>query len=413
MRFLNSVKALYTAVGILFLTVAIGSYVDTKNEAMHSRHLEINTGLERMVRLNQELTNMLLIAVLERNSLRAASYETVNNDLDQTIKTVVDLTKMQNLHQEITSLSEGHTQLHTIEENVIKLMSADKWEEARSVLFGDEYVFAKKTYEVDSESAVSAVTGELASIAQRFSKIRTGALGMRIGALVLLLWIGIMFSRRTRTDLSEQIRLRDEIATANEALEERVRARTADLEETTEQLRINEDNSRRMLDRIPVAMAAMDKGGRFILLNDRFISTFGYTLEDMPTVDDWWPLAYPDPQYRQEVLDSWKGAAAKTGADNKKKASQEWKVTCKDGTVRDIDVRMASLLDMNIAVFLDVTERKKAEGEANLRMEELEQFNRLVVGREDRMIQLKSEINALLEELGRDKKYKAIDEELS
>ena len=75
---MRSTRSMYVAVAVLVLTMAVGSYVDNENDAMHARHLEINTGLERMVRLNQELTNMLLLAVLEQNTLRTASYDTVN-----------------------------------------------------------------------------------------------------------------------------------------------------------------------------------------------------------------------------------------------------------------------------------------------------------------------------------------------
>ena len=105
MGFLNSVKALYMAVAILLLTIVLGLYVDLKNEEMHARHLEVTTGLERMISLNQNLTNMLLIAALEQNTLRTASYATLLNELETSIQTVVALTENQNLSQEISALS--------------------------------------------------------------------------------------------------------------------------------------------------------------------------------------------------------------------------------------------------------------------------------------------------------------------
>jgi hypothetical protein len=43
-------------------------------------------------------------------------------------------------------------------------------------------------------------------------------------------------------------------------------------------------------------------------------------------------------------------------------------------------------------------------------MEDLERFNRLTMGREHRMIQLKREINTLLEEMGREKKYRVVED---
>lgn len=241
MRFLNSVKALYMAVGILFLTMALGSYVDIKNEEMHTRHLELNTRLERMVRLNQELTGMLLIAALEQSTLHTASYDTLNNDLTTTIQTVVSLTENQNLSQEISALSEGRKKLQQIEEQAMKLMRDDRWHDARDLLSDDAYVFARKTYEIDSETAVGAVTGQLAETAQRFSRIRMASLSMRMAALVLLVWVGVMFSRRTRADLAEQIRLREELAVANEVLEERVQERTSELSKANQMLENTQD----------------------------------------------------------------------------------------------------------------------------------------------------------------------------
>jgi hypothetical protein len=44
------------------------------------------------------------------------------------------------------------------------------------------------------------------------------------------------------------------------------------------------------------------------------------------------------------------------------------------------------------------------------RMEELERFSRLTVNREEKMIQIKQEINILLEQAGRGKKYKIVEE---
>jgi len=54
---------------------------------------------------------------------------------------------------------------------------------------------------------------------------------------------------------------------------------------------------------------------------------------------------------------------------------------------------------------IDITERKKAEEELKKHTEELEKMNKFLVGRELDMIELKKEVNRLLAELGRSKKY--------
>jgi len=61
-----------------------------------------------------------------------------------------------------------------------------------------------------------------------------------------------------------------------------------------------------------------------------------------------------------------------------------------------------------VVVFRDITERKKAEAELKEYVADLERFNRLVIGREERMIQLKEEINGLTEKLGGERKYNIV-----
>jgi len=56
----------------------------------------------------------------------------------------------------------------------------------------------------------------------------------------------------------------------------------------------------------------------------------------------------------------------------------------------------------------DMTERKRIEAELRRNLEELERFNKLAIGREIKMIQLKEEINELLCQLNQDPKYKIV-----
>lgn len=58
------------------------------------------------------------------------------------------------------------------------------------------------------------------------------------------------------------------------------------------------------------------------------------------------------------------------------------------------------------ATVRDITKRKRAERELQERMNELETFYRANLGREERIIELKQEVNELLEQLGKNKKYR-------
>ncbi len=85
----------------------------------------------------------------------------------------------------------------------------------------------------------------------------------------------------------------------------------------------------------------------------------------------------------------------------------ETKHRCKDGMIIEVEVSTvhAKNLGVILAFINDITERKKYEAELIHQMEEINRFNKLMIGREEKMVQLKEEINHLLSELGRPKKY--------
>jgi len=58
---------------------------------------------------------------------------------------------------------------------------------------------------------------------------------------------------------------------------------------------------------------------------------------------------------------------------------------------------------------LYITERKHIEADLRRNVEELELFNKLAIGREIKMIQLKQEINELLGQLGQAEKYEIVE----
>ena len=65
---------------------------------------------------------------------------------------------------------------------------------------------------------------------------------------------------------------------------------------------------------------------------------------------------------------------------------------------------------IGVAIFgQDITERKHMEEEVRRNVEELEQFSKLAIGREIKMIQLKEEINELLGQLGQGEKYEIVE----
>ena len=228
MKLLGSI---YIAIAILVLTAAIGWYVDISHEQMHQRHLAVHTQLERMVRLRQELNGMLMVAVLEENTLRASTYPRVYEDLQNTLQSVQQLTQSLGLSDELATVQAEHDKLATIEAQALAAMQQDAWAPARQLLYDNDYLLTKKIYEINSETAISALTTDLGAQAQRFARMRALALGLRVGAVLLLLGVSVVFSRRLREELRTREQLGREIQAANARLEDKVRQRTAELQE--------------------------------------------------------------------------------------------------------------------------------------------------------------------------------------
>ena len=61
--------------------------------------------------------------------------------------------------------------------------------------------------------------------------------------------------------------------------------------------------------------------------------------------------------------------------------------------------------DLNARLQQDVNNRKEREAELEDAIHDLERFNNVAVGRETRVIELKAEVNTLLEQMGRQKRY--------
>jgi len=83
----------------------------------------------------------------------------------------------------------------------------------------------------------------------------------------------------------------------------------------------------------------------------------------------------------------------------------------KDGTKFWADTFISIIKDENgkpqgtIGIDHDITEQKEMEKELKEKMKELKKFNKVMVGRENRMIELKKEVNQLGQQLGKKPPY--------
>lgn len=126
-------------------------------------------------------------------------------------------------------------------------------------------------------------------------------------------------------------------------------------------LRDSEARFRQLFESAPAPLCFVDRVGTLRDVNARFVQTFGYTRDDVPTLTEWWQRAYPDPEYRRRVVATWEDAVQRAAAGGTDIAPVEYQVTCKSGEIRTMVISGVTLGDDLLATFFDVTERKKVE----------------------------------------------------
>ena len=150
------------------------------------------------------------------------------------------------------------------------------------------------------------------------------------------------------------------LATWNILLRRQIQTRTQELRQA---LAVEGDRRfRDLFAAAPVALAYL-RGNQIETVNERFLELFGYAHEEIPTVEDWWPRAYPDPDYRRWVMDTWDAAIARAQATNGDVEAHEYRVTCADGQIRSLLIGGRLRPDGFLVTFVDLTEDRRLQTE--------------------------------------------------
>jgi len=167
-----------------------------------------------------------------------------------------------------------------------------------------------------------------------------------------------------------------------------------------EALRISVARGRAVLDAMPDLMFQISKEG--IFLDYKAAGGEGLALPPSVFLDKNVHDVMP-PEFAQQAM-SHVEQALHTG--DVQSFEYQLPVPFPDGDLSNFEARLvASGEDEVLIIVRDITERRQAEEELAQRVEDLESFNRLAVGREMRMIELKRQINDLSEQLGKEVPY--------
>jgi two-component system, cell cycle sensor histidine kinase and response regulator CckA len=116
-----------------------------------------------------------------------------------------------------------------------------------------------------------------------------------------------------------------------------------------------------LCEQAPFGMILVNSDLSFDYVNPKFTELLGYSLEDVPTGSIWFRYAYPDEEYRREVVSTW--------IEDLKHAApvqvrpRNFTVRCKDGSDKTICFRAVQLqTGQSVLTCEDITGRIRSEG---------------------------------------------------
>ena len=112
---------------------------------------------------------------------------------------------------------------------------------------------------------------------------------------------------------------------------------------------------------LPVAIGILDSHGNILRVNQKFTEIFGYTISEIPTIEEWKSRAYPDPEYRERSFFTWDNDIQKAIENGTSTPSREYTINCNDGSTRDVIITFKPGNSRHLTTFVDITMRKELE----------------------------------------------------
>jgi PAS domain S-box-containing protein len=248
------------------------------------------------------------------------------------------------------------------------------------------------------QAASLIARGDLDTLVDKSSSNEIGVLGKHLDAMRASI-------KQLFEELSES---KEKLEEYSRTLEQKVEARTQELSWSVEELTRNEEalresraTARGLLDATQESLLLLDKEGIIIAVNQTAARRHQRTPEELIGTNRFELLPQNLRESRRfhfsNVLQTGNPVDFEDVRDGMVFHHIYYPVQDKTGAI------------IGVAIFAqDITEGKHMEEELTQNVEELERFRKLAIGREIKMIQLKEEINELLDQSGQGEKYKIV-----
>lgn len=152
----------------------------------------------------------------------------------------------------------------------------------------------------------------------------------------------------------ENYRLHLNLLNINQSLEVEITDRTS----AEQALRESEQDLKTLLEVMPIGVAWTDLDGKIEFLNNFFIERFGYNIDEIQTSEDWLSCAYPDSEYRNQIRELKTAVLAAGQKDSGYTPIYESRVTCRNGSVRQVITKLTVTSKRKIMTLIDITDRE-------------------------------------------------------
>lgn len=239
------------------------------------------------------------------------------------------------------------------------------------------------------------------------ASVRFGALPVQIEALVdaallTLIVFPVLYGtllHPMRQEMAHREKAERLLRTAHDGLETQVRERTQALGHANASLRA-------VMETAQDAVVSGNGQGQVTYWNTRAGAMFGYTADDMAGQ----PLTRIMPERFREAHALGLRRVAAGGETHVLGKMIELVGLHQDGREFPVELSLAQWsADGQMfftAIIRDITERKHADDTLKAKNLELESMNKIMLGREERILEMKQEVNGLLNELQRTAKYR-------
>jgi PAS domain S-box-containing protein len=130
--------------------------------------------------------------------------------------------------------------------------------------------------------------------------------------------------------------------------------------QTEEALSLERQRFQSLAEDAPFGMVLIDSQDRFVYVNPRFKQLFGYDLREVPNGETWFRKAFPDRDYRHQVIATWIQDLHHFNPTTP--IPRIFNVACKDGTEKIINFISVQLATQEYLVTCeDVTQHRHAE----------------------------------------------------